>query len=187
MFTAFKENHMTAVHRMLATGLLLTGLSFAGEALSAEAKAKIEAKLTVLKAWGSEATLVKAVKEAESNQAAKDMTQDKWKSLTVIDPIVRGFTTSPAAAWIKSKRDGSVTEVFISNAKGIKVAFLTKPTSWSHKGKPKHDVPMTGKTWIGEAEIDESTGQKQVQASFPVLEDGKPIGSIVVGFALFKL
>lgn len=178
---------MTSIHRMLATGLLLSGLTFAGEPLSAEIKAKVDAKVAVLKAWGSEATLIKAVKEGESNPAVKDMTQDKWKSLTVVDPLVRSFTSSPAAAWIKSKKDPSVSEAFVSNGKGNKVAFLTKPTGWSHKGKPKHDVPMTGKTWIGDAEIDESTGQKQVQVSFPVLEGGKPIGSVVVGLSISKL
>lgn len=178
---------MKTVHRMLATGLLLSGLTFAGEPLSAEIKAKVDAKVAVLKAWGSEAAIVKAVKEADDNPAAKDMTQDKWKSLTVVDPIVRGFTSNPAAALIKAKKDPSVSEAFVSNGKGIKAAFLTKPSGWSHKGKPKHDVPMTGKTWIGDAEIDESTGQKQVQVSFPVLEGGKPIGSVVVGLSLSKL
>lgn len=178
---------MKTVHRMLATGLLLSGLTFAGEPLSAEIKAKVDAKVAVLKAWGSEAAIVKAVKDADDNPAAKDMTQDKWKSLTVVDPIVRGFTSNPAAALIKAKKDPSVSEAFVSNAKGIKAAFLTKPSGWSHKGKPKHDVPMTGKTWIGDAEIDESTGQKQVQVSFPVLEGGKPIGSVVVGLSISKL
>lgn len=178
---------MITVHRMLAAGLLLSALGFAGEPLSADARAKVEAKVAALKAWGSEAVLVKATKESDANPVAKDMTQDKWKGLTVVDPTVRGFTSNPAAAWIKAHKDASVSEAFVSNNKGTKVAFLTKPSNWSHKGKPKHDVPMTGKTWIGEAEIDESTGQKQVQVSFPVLDGGKPIGSVVVGLALSKL
>lgn len=178
---------MISIHRMLATGLLLSSLTFAGEPLSAEIKAKVDAKLAILKAWGSEATLVKAAKEADNNPAAKDMTQEKWKSLTVVHPIVRGFTSNPAAAWIKSKKDPSVSEAFVSGSKGTKVAFLTKPSGWSHKGNPKHDVPMTGKTWVGTAEIDESTGQKQVQVSFPILDGGKPIGSVVIGLSISKL
>jgi len=178
---------MRTIHRAFVTSLLLTGACFAGEPLSAEIKAKVEAKLTILKAWGSEGVIVKATKESDANPAAKDMTQDKWKGLTVVDPTVRGFTSNPAAAWVKAHKDPAVAETFISNAMGTKVAFLAKPTNWSHKGKPKHDVPMTGKTWIGEAELDESTGQKEVQVSFPVLEGGKPIGSIVVGLAISKL
>lgn len=178
---------MKSTIRTLAAGLLVAASAFAGEPLGADAKAKVEAKLAVLKAWGSEPALVKATKESDANPTAKDMTQDKWKGLTVVDPTVRGFTSNPAAAWIKAHKDPAVSEAFVNNAQGTKVAFLSKTSSWSHKGKPKHDVPMTGKTWIGEAEIDESTGQKQVQVSFPVLEGGKPIGSIVVGLSLSKL
>jgi hypothetical protein len=67
------------------------------------------------------------------------------------------------------------------------VAFLSKTTSWSHADKDKHKIPMTGKTWSGPVEIDESTGQQQVQVALPVLDGGKPIGSIVFGLAVSKL
>jgi hypothetical protein len=178
---------MKKIKTLLVATLAFAATGFAGEALSPEVKAKVEAKIASLKAWGSEAVIVKATKESAANPAAKDMTQDKWKGLTVIDPTVRSFTQNPAAAWIKGHKDPAVSEMFISNAAGTKVAFLAKPSGWSHKGKPKHDVPMTGKTWIGDAEMDESTGQKQVQVAFPVLDAGKPIGSIVVGLAISKL
>jgi hypothetical protein len=46
---------------------------------------------------------------------------------------------------------------------------------------------MAGKTWIGETETDASTGVVQVQISFPVLDAGKPIGSIVIGLQVSKL
>jgi hypothetical protein len=67
------------------------------------------------------------------------------------------------------------------------VAFLSKTSSWSHKGKPKHDVPMMGKIWYGTVETDESTGQLQVQVGIPVLDGARPIGSIVVGFSVSRL
>jgi len=46
---------------------------------------------------------------------------------------------------------------------------------------------MSGKTWTGKPELDESTGVQQVQIGLPVLDNGKPIGSIVVGLNLSKL
>jgi hypothetical protein len=46
---------------------------------------------------------------------------------------------------------------------------------------------MTGKTWVGPAEIDQSSGQLQIQVAFPVLDGTKPIGSVVVGLAVTKL
>jgi hypothetical protein len=77
--------------------------------------------------------------------------------------------------------------MFVSGANGAKVAFLSKTTSFFHKGKPKHDMPMTGKIWVGEIEVDESTGAKQVQIAVPVLDGKTPIGTIVVGLSVTKL
>lgn len=74
------------------------------------------------------------------------LNQEKWKALTVLDPLVRGFAKNPAGVFLKRKKDDLVTEGFASDAAGLKVAFLAKTSNWSHKGKDKHDVPMTGKT-----------------------------------------
>ena len=115
------------------------------------------------------------------------MTQEKWKGASVLDPFVRSFTKNAAAEFLKAKRSESLSEAFLSGADGTKVAFLTKPTNWSHKGKAKHDEPMSGKVWQGAVEVDESTGQQQVQVGVPVLDGEKPIGSLVVGFSVSKL
>ena len=115
------------------------------------------------------------------------MTQEKWANLTVLDPLVRTFTKNEAAHFLKSKQTPEVSEAFVSCASGTKVAFLSKTTNWSHRGKPKHDVPMGGKMWQGPIEVDETTGVQQVQVAVPVLEGGKPIGSLVVGLAVSKL
>jgi hypothetical protein len=100
---------------------------------------------------------------------------------------VRGFTKNPAAQAVKAKKEDWVSECFISGADGTKVAFLSKTTSWSHADKDKHRVPMTGKTWIGPVEVDESSGLQQVQVALPVLEGARPIGSIVFGLSIAKI
>jgi hypothetical protein len=46
---------------------------------------------------------------------------------------------------------------------------------------------MTGKAWNGAVEVDESTGAQQIQVSVPVMDGGKAIGSLVVGFSVAKL
>jgi hypothetical protein len=46
---------------------------------------------------------------------------------------------------------------------------------------------MNGKTWQGTIEVDESTGLQQIQIAVPVLSDGKPIGSLVVGLSVSTL
>lgn len=115
------------------------------------------------------------------------MTQDTWKALPVLDPKVRYFSKNPAGEILKSKKSELISEAFINAADGTKVAFLSKSSNWSHKGKAKHDDPMAGKTWQGPIEMDESTGLKSVQVAVPVLDGGKAIGSITFGYSITKL
>jgi len=179
--------------KAISTSLMLFVVMFAlpafAQSLSPEAKSKVDAITVQLKSWASDPQVVAAVKDHNANPPAEygGMTNEAWKSLTVLDPKVRAFTKNAVAEFLKSKKVAAVTEAFVSGADGTKVAFLAKTTYWNHKGKPKHDVPMTGKTWIGPVEVDESTGQQQVQVSVPVLDGSKPVGSLVVGLAIAQL
>jgi hypothetical protein len=166
-------------------------LASAGRAAAVDPamQAKIDAQVTAIKAWAADPAVVAAVKAHNASEPADHaaMSQDKWTALTVLDPFVRSFAKNDAALALKGKKTDAVAEVFVSDAKGDKVAFLAKTSNWCHKGKPKHDLPMTGKTWQGNVEVDESTGAQQIQVAVPVLDGGKPIGSLVVGLAVAKL
>ncbi|MCW5982344.1 MAG: hypothetical protein KIT09_29935 [Bryobacteraceae bacterium] len=172
-----------------AVAIVLAAPGAQAQGLSSDVLVKVDAKAKQLAAWGSDPVIVAAVKAHNVGPSAEAaaMTNDKWKTLTLLDPFVRSFAKNAAAEQLKAKKDDMVTECFVSGADGTKVAFLSKTTSWSHKGKDKHDAPMSGKTWVGPVEVDESTGQQQVQVGVPVLDGGKPIGSIVVGLGLSKL
>lgn len=174
---------------ILRTSLVLALVAAVGvsaEALAPELQPKLDAKVAALKAWSTEPTIVNAVK-AHNAKPTATFTNDSWKALTILDPAVRAFQTNAAAKWIKDHKEDAVTEAFVSGADGAKVAFLSKPSGWTHAGKPKHDKPMSGKTWQGEVEVDASSGARQIQVSVPVLDGGKAIGSIVVGFSVAKL
>jgi hypothetical protein len=170
---------------LLAVGAHLT---FA-DALDPAVQAKVDAKLKEIQVWAAEPAIVNAVKAHNASVPAESaaMTQDKWKTLPILDPFIRAFSKNAAGEFLKSKKGEVVSEAFLSGAEGLKVAFLAKTTNWSHKGKVKHDVPMSGKTWQGAVELDESTGVQQLQVGVPVLDGGKPIGSLVVGLSLAKL
>ena len=173
---------------MFATLLCLSQFA-AAASLDATQQGKVDAKVKEIQSWTADAAIVAAVQaynSAKSPEAAA-MDQGKWTATSVIDPFVRGLTKNPAATTLKSKGGDVVSEAFLSGADGGKVAFLGKPSSWSHKGKPKHDQPMSGKTWQGDVEVDESSGLQQVQVAVPVLDGGKPIGSLVVGLSDGKL
>lgn len=152
-------------------------------------QAKVDAKVSTIKEWAADPVLVAAV-VAHNAQLPADcaaVTQEKWKALSLLDPFVRSFSKNEAGLMLKAKKGDWVTEAFLSDAKGIKVAFLSKTSNWSHAGMPKHEVPMSGKIWTGPLTVDESTGLQQIQVAVPVLKDGQPIGSLVVGVSPSKL
>jgi hypothetical protein len=179
----------TKLFTSLLTTVLLTGASVLAEGLDAAVQTKVDAMVKQIQTWAADPAIVDAVKAHNASLPADEaaMTQDKWKALSILDPVVRSYSKNPAGTFLKSKKTDAVAEAFLSGADGLKVAFLSKPSNWSHKGKAKHDDPMSGKTWQGAVEVDESTGLQQVQVGVPVLDGGKPIGSLVVGLSLAKL
>ena len=155
-----------------------------------ELQAKLHAKMPNLEAISSEAAVVTAVKAYNATPAspeAKAMTNDKWHSLTLFDPFVRSLGKNSLSEYLKSKRDDEISKIFVSGADGGKVGFDAKTEHWTHKGMPKHEVPMSGKTWTGTVKLDESNGLQLIQVALPVLDQGKPIGSIVFGLRADKL
>jgi hypothetical protein len=179
-----------AMTRALLTALAVLGLTTTGlAAASAEVQAKIEAKAKQLQWISTDPKVVAAVKEYNANPPAeaKAMSQDKWKGLQVLDPFVRSLSKNALAEYLKGKKDESWAELFVSGADGTKAALFSKSSNWSHKGKEKHDLPMKGKTYIGPVEMDASSGVEEAQVGLPVLDAGKPIGSVVVGLAVNKL
>ena len=174
---------------LAAVAVLILAAGAEAQSLSPEVKTKVDAKVKELRSWSTDPAFVSAVKSHNAGQSAdeKAMTNEKWSKLTVLDPFVRAYSKNPLGTYLKSKKDDQIAECFVSGADGTKVAFLSKTSSWSHADKDKHRVPMTGRVWVGPIAMDESTGTQQVQIGLPVLDAGKPIGSIVVGLAVSKL
>jgi hypothetical protein len=177
--------------KFLLSFALLTFMSMSSyaENLTPEQKTALDKQIEFAKELGKDAKVVEAVKAVNAAALAdyKDMSQDKWKELPVLDPKVRYFSKNPLAEYLKSKKTDLITEIFANAADGTKVAFLSKTSNWSHKGKAKHDEPMSGKSWTGSVEMDESTGLKSVQVAVPVMDAGKAIGSITIGYSITKL
>lgn len=175
-----------------AVAIVFTGMilqSSAADALDPAVQAKVDAQVKAIQAWAGDPVIVGAVKAQNASLPAEyaAMTQEKWKDLSKLDPLVRSFDKNAAGEFLKSKKSDVVIRSFLSDANGQKVAFTAKTLSWSHKGDPKHEVPMTGKTWQGPMEQDKASGLEQVQISVPVLDGDKPIGSLVVGLSVSKL
>ena len=180
---------VTKFLRTAALSALLLAATGFGQSLSPEVKGRLDNKVQQLQAWSTDPAIVAAVKAHNSAMPTEDkaMTNEKWARLTVLDPYVRSFSKNPLGVYLKTKKDDQISECFVSGADGTKVAFLSKTTYWSHSDKDKHKVPMSGKTYIGPVALDESTGLQEIQVGLPVLDNGKPIGSMVVGISVSKL
>jgi len=155
-----------------------------------ELQVKLSAKIKQLEVFSADSQVVSAVKTYNSttpSSEAKSMTNDTWHSLTLFDPFVRAIGKNALSEYLKTKRDDEIAKIFVSGADGGKVGFDAKTEHWTHKGMPKHEVPMSGKMWIGTVKLDDSTGLQMIQVGLPVLADGKPIGSIVFGLRADKL
>jgi hypothetical protein len=177
----------------LLSSLLVFGLAImktlGADALDPALQAKVDAQIKVIQAWAGDPIIVNAVKAQNASLPPElaAMTQDKWKDLSKMDSFVRSFDKNAAGQFLKGKKTDAVIRAFLSDAAGLKVAFTAKTLSWSHQGDPKHDQPMTGKTWQGPLEQDKVSGLEQIQLAVPVLDGDKPIGSLVVGLSVSKL
>lgn len=171
-------------------GLFLAlGTVLCAAELDSSLQTKLDDQVKQLQTLAALPEVVAAVK-AQNAQLPPElaaMTQDKWKTTNLLDPVMKSLSKNAAAEALRTHKSPVVSEAFVSDAQGRKVAFLSKPTNWSHLGKPKHDLPMQGKSWQGDVEVDASTGLQQVQVALPILDGQKPIGSLVVGLALSKL
>jgi hypothetical protein len=179
-----------SLHLVLILTFFLTfAIASLGQA-PPELQAKLNPEIKHLETLSGDPQVVSAVKtynSATPAPEAKAMTNDKWHNLTLFDPFVRAIGKSPLSEYLKTKRDDVITKIFVSGADGGKVGFDAKTEHWTHKGIPKHEIPMTGKTWIGPVKLDDSTGLQLIQVGLPVLDGGKPIGSIVFGLRADKL
>lgn len=172
--------------RAACVGLaLLLPVALHGQALSQRVEAGIDQGLTLAREIAADVQIVSAV--TAQNQALgveyAGMTQERWEGLGEMNRLVRALAKNQAADVLRAKRTVGISEAFLSDASGRKVAFLSKPTNWCHLGKPKHDLPMSGQVWKGKLELDRSSGFRQIQIAVPVLQDGKAIGSLVIGLS----
>jgi hypothetical protein len=170
----------------LVCGSLVVAANLAAADDASKLQARVDRWVEVAKQCAADPVIVAAV--AAQNQQVpasfQAMRQEKWTGLLDTDPFVRRLMLNPAAQALRARRVDGVAQMFVSDANGIKVAYLTKPTYWSHKGNPKHDQPMAGQVWQGKLELERTVGARMLQIGVPVLQEGKPIGSLVLGIAV---
>ena len=144
--------------------------------------------------WATDPKVLAAVAEQNKKGPLEGMDNKKWKTLRRRSPEVDVFTTNDAAKELAAKAKatgGIVSEAFLNGAKGEKVAFLEKTSSYLHAGSPKFDQPFQKlQPWQGKPEFDESSQAYAVQLAVPVIDPKDPkqaVGVLVVGLNVTQM
>ena len=176
---------------ILSVMVLIAAPAYADFEMTPAIQAELDKQKTDTASWAANPVIVNSVLEQNRKGPIEGMDKAKWKVTRRSDPVVTALQSNPAGRFLKTKLDdtrGAISEAFLNAARGEKVAFVEKTTSYVHIGQAKFDVPFnTGKAWQGKAEFDESSQTYAIQLSVPVLHEGKPIGALVVGVNLSYL
>src|SRR5512133_32339 len=117
MKTISKESHMSKIAIFFTAVVCFISFLMA-EQLNSEQKEKVTAKLEQLKLLGTDATVVAEVKALTATPPLPGMTNEKWKSVTVIGPEVKALAKNTLATYLKSKKEDAISEMFVSDSAG---------------------------------------------------------------------
>src|SRR5271169_1928079 len=118
---------MTTCKRPFTAGLIFLCICAAAGFAQAppEIKDKLDAKIKQLSPLSTDPEIVHAVKAhnaAPASAEALAMTNEKWHSLSVLDPFVRAVAKAPLSVYFKNKKTAyeMIAKVFVSGADGFK-------------------------------------------------------------------
>ncbi|MGV3552853.1 hypothetical protein [Rhizobium sp.] len=151
--------------------------------------------------WLSDPVIVQAViaqngMNAALDQAAIAALDQKWRAEIEAEnhPMVDEVLANRLSTFLRSKQDesgGTITEVFVTDAKGLNVGQSDVTSDYWQGDEEKFTKTFgagPGAIFVDVAEKDESTQMLQSQVSMTIVdEDGKPIGTITVGVNLDQL
>ncbi|GAA3872701.1 hypothetical protein [Celeribacter arenosi] len=105
------------------------------------------------------------------------------------EDLVAAILQNPASEFLRKQfpsYDGALTEAILTDENGITIAMSQKTTDYwqGDEVKHAHTVPVGPRAiYVGEMEIDTSTGAYQGQVSMTITDPdtGKPIGALTLG------
>lgn len=154
-----------------------------------------------VKTWLSDPAIIDAIKaqntaNAALDQAGIDALDQKWRAEVEADshPMIDGVLGNAISAFLKSKQEasgGTITEVFVTDAKGLNVGQSDVTSDYWQGDEDKFTKSFgagAGALFVDAAEKDESTQMLQSQASMTIVDEtGKAIGAITIGVNLDQL
>lgn len=191
------------MRKYLLGGIALMSLFAASQVFAEEAHVApvTEYVSANIKPWLSDATLIAAIKaqneaNAALDQAGVDSLDQKWRAEVEAEshPMIDGVLANAVSTFLKAKQEssgGTITEVFVTDAKGLNVGQSDVTSDYWQGDEDKFTRSFgagAGALFVDAAEKDESTQMLQSQASMTIVDEaGKPIGAITIGVNLDQL
>lgn len=175
MKTTLRLQHLLAT-LTLATAAL-HGAAWAAD-LPPDVQAKVEKAKKRLVELAADATVLAAVREANSHDAG-GMTNGKWVDLGDTDPTVKAILGSKVSGQIAKweQSDETVNKLILRDQKGNLVAASVRPLIFNNASRPVFANPIKGQAWAAaEIKPDTSTQIPSVHVAAPVMDGGKAIG-----------
>lgn len=176
----------------IITGLLII---FSVSAFAEELPPQVNELIPVLKKWGSDATLISAVKAQNAEGLSLDdiKRRDKsWRATEGLDAEMQGMLASAAGKKLAEleKSKPYFFELFLMDNQGANVSMTNKTSDYWQGDEAKWQESFKGgkgAVHIGDIEFDESAQDYLVQVSVPVMDAGNAIGAITIGINLDEL
>jgi hypothetical protein len=154
-----------------------------------------------VKSWVGDPTIISAIKAQNAANAALtaadiDALDRTWRAEVDGDshPTIDAVLANPVSTFLKAKQEasaGTITEVFVMDAKGLNVGQSDVTSDYWQGDEAKFQKSFgagADALFVDEAEKDESTQMLQSQASMTIADEtGKPIGAITIGINLDQL
>jgi len=175
--------------------LAITSLFPTGPKLDPALQAEVEARVTVVRTWAADPIVVQAVREANASPRSMDEIETlnrEWEEATGVTEFMRTLIDHPAAQRLKELRSGNpeIQEAFLTDAIGANVAITNKTSDFYQGDEVQYLEAFNqgkGGVHIGELSLDESIHSYSIHVGVPVLDQGKPIGVLLVAVNVEKL
>lgn len=193
--TSSHSNSGQKVRTGLSASLLLSAALTSTSALAEKAPESVTQLVPSLSAWGSDATLIEAVKSQNAKGLTLDAIQARdtsWRAVDGLDDEMKAMLASPAAKRMLEMENSQpyFFELFLMDNQGANVAMTNKTSDYWQGDEAKWQQSFNGgqgTPHIGDVEFDESAQAYLVQVSVPVMDGEQTIGAITIGINIDEL
>lgn len=150
---------------------------------------RLESKLRATRHLAFHPVIVRAVRSQNNEQLSMETIQQRdseWRSTQQENALQRSIGHSRASQVLKTivERNPAFNEAFATDNQGANVAMYPTTSDYWQGDEDKWIKSFNdgdGKQWIGDIEVDESTGTAAVQVSVPIFDQGETVGVLVIG------